>query len=375
MDNATGALLAVVGGRDAEESKLNRAIQSRRQTGSLFKPFIYATFFQQGNSADTRISDDRIAYGEIRGAANWSPRNSDGTYRGMKPASFGLILSRNTMSVRIGNRAGLSNVIQSAQLAGFHGNISRTPALYLGTWEASPLDIASAYSVFANGGVRPTPYIIDHITDSQGQPRFAITKSKRTVYSQRAANITSSILQQVCKPGGTAGKITTLGFKSPCGGKTGTTNNYTNAWFAGYTSNLTCSVWVGFDSSTKILEKGYGGTLALPVWVDIMLAAQKEGYPANAIRTRPGSEGQAVLVCRESNQLAHSGCQYAKTAYFETSAGYQAPANMCEQHIPMAEPDSEESIPYAEPLDGSDDNIPLAEPVEETDGIPYATPI
>ncbi len=132
---------------------------------------------------------------------------------------------------------------------------------------------------------------------------------------------------------------------------------------------------MGFDSSTKILEKGYGGTLALPVWVDIMLAAQKEGYPANAIRTRPGSEGQAVLVCRESNQLAHSGCQYAKTAYFETSAGYQAPANMCEQHIPMAEPDSEESIPYAEPLDGSDDNIPLAEPVEETDGIPYATPI
>lgn len=375
MDNATGALLAVVGGRDAEESKLNRAIQSRRQTGSLFKPFIYATFFQQGNSADTRISDDRIGYGEIRGAANWSPRNSDGTYRGMRPASFGLILSRNTMSVRIGNRAGLSNVIQSAQLAGFHGNISRTPALYLGTWEASPLDIASAYSVFANGGVRPTPYIIDHITDSKGQPRFAITKSKRTVYTQRAANITSSILQQVCKPGGTAGRITTLGFKSPCGGKTGTTNNYTNAWFAGYTSNLTCSVWVGFDTSTKILERGYGGTLALPVWVDIMLAAQKEGYPANAIRTSPGSEGQAVLVCRESNQLAHSGCQYAKTAYFETSAGYQAPTKMCEKHIPMAEPDTEENIPFAEPLDGSDDNIPLAEPVEETDGIPYATPI
>ncbi len=375
MDNATGALLAVVGGRDAEESKLNRAIQSRRQTGSLFKPFIYATFFQQGNSADTRISDDRIGYGEIRGAANWSPRNSDGTYRGMRPASFGLILSRNTMSVRIGNRAGLSNIIQSAQLAGFHGKIARTPALYLGTWEASPLDIASAYSVFANGGVRPTPYIIDHITDSKGQPRFAITKSKRTVYTQRAANITSSILQQVCKPGGTAGRITTLGFKSPCGGKTGTTNNYTNAWFAGYTSNLTCSVWVGFDTSTKILERGYGGTLALPVWVDIMLAAQKEGYPANAIRTSPGSEGQAVLVCRESNQLAHSGCQYAKTAYFETSAGYQAPTKMCEKHIPMAEPDTEENIPFAEPLDGIDDNIPLAEPVEETDGIPYATPI
>ena len=219
MDNATGALLAVVGGRDAEESKLNRAIQSRRQTGSLFKPFIYATFFQQGNSADTRISDDRIAYGEIRGAANWSPRNSDGTYRGMKPASFGLILSRNTMSVRIGNRAGLSNVIQSAQLAGFHGNISRTPALYLGTWEASPLDIASAYSVFANGGVRPTPYIIDHITDSQGQPRFAITKSKRTVYSQRAANITSSIFSRSASPEARQAKLPRWALNPPAAAK------------------------------------------------------------------------------------------------------------------------------------------------------------
>lgn len=144
MDNATGALLAVVGGRDAEESKLNRAIQSRRQTGSLFKPFIYATFFQQGNSADTRISDDRIAYGEVRGAANWSPRNSDGTYRGMKPASFGLILSRNTMSCahRQPGRAVQRHPVRPT--GGFHGNISRTPALYLGTWEASPLDIASA---------------------------------------------------------------------------------------------------------------------------------------------------------------------------------------------------------------------------------------
>lgn len=293
----------------------------------------------------------------------------------MKPASFGLILSRNTMSVRIGNRAGLGNVIQSAELAGFHGNVSKTPALFLGTWEASPLDVASAYSVFANGGVRPTPYIIDHITDSKGQPRFAITKSRRAVYSQRAANITSSILQQVCKPGGTAGRITALGFKAPCGGKTGTTNNYTNAWFAGYTSNLTCSVWVGFDTATKILEKGYGGTLALPIWTDIMLASQKEGYPFNAIRTRAASEGQAVLVCRESNQLAHSGCQYAKTAYYETTVGYEAPAKMCEKHIPLAEPGTEEDIPYAEPLDSSDDNIPLAEPVDETDGIPYATPI
>lgn len=131
MDNATGALLAVVGGRDAEESKLNRAIQSRRQTGSLFKPFIYATFFQQGNSADTRISDDRIAYGEVRGAANWSPRNSDGTYRGMKPASFGLILSRNTMSVRIATGPGCPT---SSSPPNWRASTGIFPAPRLFTW-------------------------------------------------------------------------------------------------------------------------------------------------------------------------------------------------------------------------------------------------
>ncbi len=374
MDNATGALIVVVGGRDAEESVLNRAIQSKRQTGSLFKPFVYTTFFQQGYNANTQVSDDRIARGEIRGAATWSPRNSDGTYRGMKPASYGLILSRNTMSVRIGNRAGLSNVISGAELAGFNGKVAKTPSIFLGTWEASPLDIASAYCVFANGGVRPTPYIIDHITDSQGQPRFGITKSRRTVYTQRAANITSSILQQVCKPGGTAGSIVKLGFTAPCGGKTGTTNNYTNAWFAGYTSNLTCSVWVGFDTSSKILDRGYGGTLALPIWVDIMKAGQKEGYPANAIRTRPANGSQAVLICRESNQAAHSGCQYAKTAYYETSVGFKPPTGMCDKHAPLAEP-VDEPIPYAEPVEDEEDNIPLAEPVEETDAIPYAEPV
>lgn len=209
----------------------------------------------------------------------------------MKPASFGLILSRNTMSVRIGNRAGLGNVIQSAELAGFHGNVSKTPALFLGTWEASPLDVASAYSVFANGGVRPTPYIIDHITDSKGQPRFAITKSRRAVYSQRAANITSSILQQVCKPGGTAGRITALGFKAPCGGKTGTTNNYTNAWFAGYTSNLTCSVWVGFDTATKILEKGTAARWLFPSGRISCWPPKRKAIPST--RSAPGQPRKA----------------------------------------------------------------------------------
>ena len=372
MNNATGALLCVVGGRDAEESQLNRAIQSRRQVGSLFKPFVYTCFFEQGYNANSPVSDNKIAYGEIKGAPRWSPRNSDGTYRGTQNAAYGLILSRNTMSARVGNIAGLSNVIGKAKLAGFQGRYHASPSLYLGTWEASPLDVASAFSVFANGGVRPTPFIIESINDLKGNPRFTITKTKRSVYQQRASNITSSILQQVCKPGGTAGKVQSLGFKAPCAGKTGTTNNYTNAWFAGYGSYLTASVWVGFDTETKILEKAYGGTLALPIWADVMIQGQKLGYPFGDLRSKPSADfGVAVQICNVSNQLAHTGCEAAKTAYYETDPGYVAPTSICTHHIPQALPLDEDSIPEATPID--EENIPLAEPIE--DDIPTAEPI
>ncbi|MFR1411573.1 MAG: hypothetical protein ACLSUW_04260 [Akkermansia sp.] len=148
------------------------------------------------------------------------------------------------MSVRIGNRAG-SRVIQSAQLAAFT-EIFPAPRPFI--WARGSVPWTSpAPTAFCQQGVRPTPYIIDHITDSQGQPRFRITRASRTVYSQRAANITSSILQQVCKPGGTAGKITALGFKSPAAAKP--EPRIIIRPVRRIYVNLTCSVWVGFDSS------------------------------------------------------------------------------------------------------------------------------
>lgn len=378
IDNTTGALLVVVGGRDAEESKFNRAIQSRRQVGSLFKPFVYTAFFNKGFTPSTAVSDNRISPGEIRGGGSWSPKNADGRYLGNQPASFGLIKSRNTMSVRVGQYAGLSNVVQHARLCGFQGQISMTPSIFLGTWEASPLDVASAYTVFANGGVRPTPYIIETISDSEGNVLFFSRKTSRTAYQPKAANMTSSLLQQVTKPGGTAGQTAAMGFTAPCGGKTGTTNNYTNAWFAGFTSELTGCVWIGFDRQKMIVDRGYGATLALPVWVDIMKTAQKDGYPCNAIRTKPGSHDRAVLICRESHQIAHSGCQAAHTAYYETMLN-SPPSTMCEKHIPVAVPvGNEENIPTAEPVDQippGEEDIPVAEPVIPDDGIPVAEPV
>ena len=339
IDNATGALLAVVGGRDSRESPLNRAVQSRRQVGSIFKPIVYSTFFERGGSPQTGVSDDRIQPGEIAGARRWFPGNADGRFTGVHPAGWGLLKSRNTMSVRVGNRAGLDHVINTALMAGFPRTARKPgPTIYLGTWEASPLEVASAYTMFANGGVRPSPYIIQSITDASGHVLWRNPATVRRVLSQRAANVTSAILQQITKPGGTAGNVQRLGFTAPCGGKTGTTNSYKNAWFCGFTSDLTAAVWVGFDRPVTIADKAYGGTVALPLWVGAMQRAAARGYAMGPIRTSPaGARRQGLRLCRESGMVAHSGCEYQGFAYTETMADFSVPRELCSKHDPLAE--------------------------------------
>lgn len=361
IDNATGALLAVVGGRDSEESPLNRALQCRRQVGSLFKPIVYSTFFERAGTPNTMISDDRLYPGEIPGAKKWSPRNADGRFSGLHPAGWGLLKSRNTMSVRVGHRAGLKNVVNTALMAGFPQPPRQPgPTIYLGTWEASPLEVASAYTAFANGGVRPTPYIIESITDSSGHVLWRASVSSRRVLSARTANATSSILQQITKPGGTAGSMQKLGFTAPCGGKTGTTNAYKNAWFCGFTSDLTSAVWVGFDRPATIIDRAYGGAIALPLWVGAMQKAALRGYPMGAIRTTPaGARRSGVRLCRTSGQLAHSGCESKRTAYTETMADLAKPRVLCSKHSPLPVPSGNDD--YAEDPDAPplpDDDYP-----------------
>ncbi len=374
IDNATGALLAVVGGRDSEESPLNRAVQSRRQVGSLFKPIVYATFFERGGSPASLISDNRIQPGEIAGGKRWSPGNADGRFTGMHPASWGLLKSRNTMSVRVGNRAGLANVAAAARMAGFPPMAKEPgPTIYLGTWEASPLEVAGAYTTFANGGVRPTPYIIQSITDASGRVLWSNQGVARRVFSQRAANATSAILQQITKPGGTAGRMQQLGFTAPSGGKTGTTNGYKNAWFCGFTSDLTAAVWVGFDRPRTIADKAYGGTLAMPLWVRAMRAAEARGYAMGKIRSTPAS-GQRVGIrlCRSSGAIAHSGCEYEGTAYIETMADFRQPRPLCVQHDPLAEdPAALPDDDLAEDPEASTLALPDDDVAEDPDAAPY----
>jgi len=314
VENHTGAVLAVIGGRDANESKYNRAIQSRRQFGSLFKPFVYLAAFDVGLRPDTSISDGPIQPGEIKGAGTWRPHNSDGKFGGMEPASFGLIHSRNTMSVRVGNLAGLARVADVAKNAGFSTPMPRNPAAFLGAWEVSPWEIATAYSIFPNNGTRFCPYLISEIKDKKNNVLYSSLPLQYPAAKAGSAWSISRVLTEVTARGTAAG-VTRLGFDAPCGGKTGTTNDFKDAWFAGFTSNLTCTVWVGFDTPKKTIQGGYGATLALPVWVDMMKTADRLGYKAGKLNSNVALVD--VNLCRLSGKRATAGCAEAGTAYID----------------------------------------------------------
>src|SRR5438552_17725310 len=173
IDNTSGGIRALVGGRDYAQSKFNRALApANRQVGSAFKPFVYAVAFTHGLLPGAAISDGPIAPGEIQGAGNWAPGNSDGTYSGIQPVSYGLIHSRNTMSVRVGEIAGLDDVQKIARTVGLGENIPHGPAIFIGSFETNLKDLTAAYTVFPNAGIRKQAYIIERIDDQDHNPIY-----------------------------------------------------------------------------------------------------------------------------------------------------------------------------------------------------------
>lgn len=270
IDNRTGGISAIVGGRDYERSKFNRAILGHRQIGSSIKPFVYAKAFEKGLGVNDPIDDNRLHPGELpRKYGRYDPSNSDGTYRGIMPAKDGLVLSRNTMTVRVGLRAGFDDIADTVVLAGLSQNPPRLPALCLGAFETNLKDLTASYTVFSTGGSKLQPYLIDHITDASGRTIFKATHGKIQVLSPQAAQLTGSVMEEVLARG-TGARARALGLRHRAAGKTGTTNDFMDAWFIGYDSHITCGVWVGFDQPRKIMPGGYGAELALPIWVDIV---------------------------------------------------------------------------------------------------------
>jgi penicillin-binding protein 1A len=329
IDNTSGGIRALVGGRDYGQSKFNRALPpANRQIGSSFKPFVYTVAFTRGLLPGAAVSDGPIQPGEIQGAGNWAPGNSDGTYGGIQPVSYGLVHSRNTMSVRVGEMAGLDEVQKIATTLGLGENIPRGPAIYIGSFETDLKDLTAAYTVFPNAGVRKQAYIIERIDDADHNPIYRAAHVSVPALDPSAAWMTSQLMEQVLTSG-TAASARSSGFKLPAAGKTGTTNDYKDAWFVGYTNAMTCGVWVGFDQPQTIMSRGYGAALALPIWTQVMTKAALR-YPARSLE--PTMPLAHAAVCSMSNHLATTGCNAAGTAYEMDLPNDKVPSVACEIH-------------------------------------------
>jgi penicillin-binding protein 1A len=275
-----GAIRALIGGFDFSRSKFNHVTQAWRQPGSSFKPFIYSASLEKGLSPSTLINDSPITFdaGQTGGQA-WEPKNYDGKYDGPMTMRKGLTKSKNMISIRILNRIGAKYGQEYATRFGFDAD--KNPAyltLALGSGAVTPLQMAGAYAVFANGGYKVNPYLISKITDSAGtvlsevQPDRAGMEANRVI-DARNAFIMDNMLKDVVKYG-TATKALVL--KRPdIAGKTGTTNDSIDAWFAGYQSKLVGVAWIGFDQPRNLGNKETGGGLALPIWIGYMQKALK----------------------------------------------------------------------------------------------------
>lgn len=331
LDNETGGILALVGGRDYRQSKYNRAIQGQRQIGSTVKPFVYATAIASGFFPGTYIDDAPIQPGEIEGAdPAWSPQNSDGKFTGQQTLMTGLVQSRNTMTIRVGNYAGLDRVLHVLGDAGIGNNAQRTPQIYIGNLGGTPQEMASAFSIFPNNGIRRRPFLIDKVTDKAGNILYSASMLESDVTSSGVAYLMRRILGQVMDRGTAATVRTEHKFKDPAGGKTGTTNDYKDAWFAGYTDRVTCAVWVGLDKPQTIIDQGYGARLAIPIWADTVKKAVALGYIPAAPRAEPALA--AVELCHLSSQLATPSCAASGTAYEDKIPYDLVPQGSCNAH-------------------------------------------
>ena len=330
IDNHEGAVRAVVGGREYKNKGFNRATDMPgRPVGSTFKPFVYTAAWQKGLLPGANIDDGAIRPGEIPDAPNWHPGNSDNTFGPVQPAENGLIRSRNTMSVRVGELAGLDAVRKEGQDVGLAENLPADPTILLGTFNTTLAKLTEAYTLFPNNGVHRKAYFIERIDDADGNTIYRAAHGDQPVLPPGATWITHTVLREVMQKG-TAAEARTLGFRGPGAGKTGTTNDFRDAWFVGYTTSLTCGVWVGLDHDEPIMARGYGAALALPIWCQVMTRASAQRYPAKEFQ--PPEPLRHVRVCRFSNELATAGCDDAGTAYDIDLPVSRVPRLVCSAH-------------------------------------------
>ena len=292
LDPRSGAIRALVGGFDFEKNKFNHVTQAWRQPGSSFKPFIYSASLEKGFTPATVINDAPLFFDAgVTGGQPWEPKNYDGTFEGPMSMRTALKKSKNMISIRIMQAIGPSYAQDWITHFGFEAE-KHPPYLTmaLGAGSVTPIQMATAYSVFANGGYRVNPYLITKITDQKGKVLVetkapVLTESTRGI-DARNAFIMSSLLQEVARSG-TAAKAQATLKRTDLYGKTGTTNDSIDTWFVGYQPTLTAAVWMGYDTPKKLGDRETGGGLSLPVWIDYMSHALK-GVPVTELPVPSG---------------------------------------------------------------------------------------
>jgi penicillin-binding protein 1A len=276
IDNATGGIKAMVGGRDFNDSKFDRATQALRQVGSSFKPYVYTTVIDGGASPDDTILDEPVSFETPTGA--YTPHNYDERFEGIITLRRALAQSRNIPALKLANKVGIKNVIDYAERFGITSKLPPYLPVALGSAEITLFEQTSAYSVFPNDGVRVTPRYLTRVTDYEGRVLEEDFPDVKDVINERTARIMTGMLREVVLHG-TAVAAAKLPF--PVAGKTGTTNDFTDAWFIGFSPTMTCGVWVGYDEKKSLGSKETGAHAALPIWINFMTRAMQGKDPGD----------------------------------------------------------------------------------------------
>jgi penicillin-binding protein 1A len=318
----TGELVALVGGREFNQSTFDRSTRSRRQPGSAFKPFVYAAALERGFSPVTPLAQpEQIA---ISGMGDWRPRNSSLSSRDEIPLREAIIESNNRAAVGVQQQIGSRPVLSLAHTLGLE-DLPDVASLALGTGLVTPLELTAAYAAFANGGYAIQPVGIRRVADAQGATVFEEDAGMRRAISEQTAFQMVTLLEDVIDRGtGTSARV--RGVRFPAAGKTGTTNDYNDAWFVGFTSSLVVGVWVGYDTPASMGPNASGANYALPIWSEFMVRAAR-AFPPRRFAIPDGM--QAEVLCRESYQRPTNFCPTYREYFKEDD---RIPSDVCEIH-------------------------------------------
>jgi penicillin-binding protein 1A len=336
LDPRTGAIRALVGGFDFDKNKFNHAAQAWRQPGSSFKPFIYSAALEKGFTPATVINDAPLFFDAgVTGGQPWEPKNYDGKYDGPMSMRTGLAKSKNMISIRILQAVGAKNAQEWVSRFGFDAD--KHPAyltMALGAGSVTPLQMATAYSVFANGGYRVNPWLIAKVTDHKGrvisETAAPVPSEQPRAIDARNAFVMNSLLQEVTRSG-TAARAQAILKRPDLYGKTGTTNDSVDAWFAGYQPTIAAVTWIGYDTPRNLGSRETGGGLSLPVWISFMERALK-GVPVMEPTVPAG-------VVNVGGEWFYE--EYARNSGVP-SVGLDAPRPAASATVPQAPPPAEE---------------------------------